>query len=139
MNLQEGVLIALERDDAKAFFGQREDQARLAFVAELLSRGDVTAKSLHGKWSALHDALAAIELEQSFLEQCILGGRPLHQGEDHHVMLVRPDVVGFIAEQLAQIEMSSLSGDLAADMEVVVQTYQHAAQQNAAVVFVAER
>ena len=139
MSLKPGVLIVLERDDAKTFFGQREDAPRLKYLEDLLSRSGVVWTSLNGNWQATHDALCGIEVDESFLDQCLLGGRPLHQGDDYHVVLVRPDVVAFIAGQLSQIDESKLVPEVVQDVKAVSETYRTAAERRAAVVFAAER
>lgn len=138
MSLKQGVLIVLERDDAKAFFGQREDAARLEFINAALERADIVAKSLSGNWQATHEALTSIDLEESFLDQCILGGRPMHQADDYRIVLVRPDIAAFIAEQLTQIEESSLPPGVVDDVKVVAEAYKTAAERKAAVVFAAQ-
>ena len=137
MKLENGYLIVLPRDDAKQFFGLREDHARLDFVKELLTKDETESLSLHGKWQELHNALEGVPMEDSVLAQCILGGRPMHQGNDHHVCLVRPDVVGFIAQQGAQLEKPQVGADLWESSHAIMGLYKAAAGIGAAMVFVA--
>jgi|GEM_PF-2707491 len=139
MNLEDGYLIILERDNAKAFFGHRDDADRLEFINELLSNADVPKTSLQGKWQALHDSLAAIEIEDSVLAQCVLGGRPMHQGDDFHVCLVRPDVVQFIAEQSKSVDLSPLDDEVSDLAKATFETFSKAVELRAAVVFAAKR
>lgn len=139
MNLEDGYLIVLPRDEAKQFFGQREDQARLDFVNELFSKEDTKSLCLNGNWLALHTALEGAPIADSVLAQCLLGGRPLHQGDDHHVCLVRPDVVGFIAQQGARLEEPHVGTELWETSQATIGLYKEAAEIGAAMVFVAKR
>lgn len=138
MNLEDGYLIVLERDNAKAFFAHREDEPRLEFVNELLGNADVPKTSLQGKWQSLHDALAAVEIDDSVLAQCVLGGRPMHQGDDYHVCLVRPDVVQFIAEQSKSVDLATL-GEVSDLAKEAFAAFLQAVELRAAVVFAAKR
>lgn len=139
MNLEDGYLLVLPRDEAKQFFGHREDQARLDFVNDLLTNVETNSLCLDGTWQALHTALAGVPIDDSVLAQCILGGRPLHQGEDHHVCLVRPDVVGFIAQQGEQLEQTLVGPDLWEKTKATINLYKAASENGAAMVFVAKR
>ena len=139
MQLEDGYLVVLSRDQAKVFFGQREDQPRLAFLQELLASSDTCRLCLDGRWQALHDALSALAIEDSLLSQCILGGRPLHQGNDYHVCLVRPDVVRFIADQAHQIDESSVEASQLDLCQAVLGIYKEAAELAGAMVFVAKK
>lgn len=140
MNMQfdDGYLVVLEREPAKEFFGHRDNDARLAFLTETL-QGDAQSIRLEKKWQQLHDALVAIEMEDSMLSQCILGGRPMHRGDDFHVCMVRPDIVGFIAQQAGQVETAKLDDDIAKLAKSTFELFKTAAEQRAAVVFVARR
>ncbi len=138
MQFDDGYLVVLERDPAKEFFGHRDNDARLAFLTETL-QGDAPSIPLEKKWQPLHDALVAVELEDSVLGQCILGGRPMHRGDDFHVCMVRPDIVGFVAQQAAQVDTSKLDDDIAELANSTLNLFKTAAQQRAAVVFVAKR
>ena len=138
MQLEDGVLIVLPRDEAKAFFGHRQDDARLQFIGELMANDSIPKLSCNSKWQAVHDLLAGIELESSVLGQAILGGRPLHQGDDYHVCLVRPDVVGFICDQAKQLT-EARCGDLWPEVSELVATYGKAAEVGGAMVFVSKK
>lgn len=137
MQLEDGYLIVLPRDEAKAFFGNREDEARLNFIEELLAKENVQRLSLQGKWQTCHDSLAAIDIPDSMLGQCLLGGRPMYGGNEYHIFLVRPDIVGFIAQQGNSIDVSGVSSDVQQDIRSIVQLYATAAELGGAMVFVA--
>lgn len=139
MQLEDGLLIVLPRDEAKAFFGHREDQARLDFINEMVAKDDTKTLGLSGSWQALHDALADVKIDDSVLAQCLLGGRPMHRGDDYHVCLVRPDVVGFIAQQGAQLDDSHLATESHTQAKAVVDLYKTAAELGGAMVFIAKR
>ncbi len=138
MKLEDGYLFVLERDAAKTFFGHRDDQTRLDFIQELLGQDEVVKQSLTGQWQAVHDALAAVEIEDSVLSQCVLGGRPMHQGDDYSVCLVRPDVVQFIADQSKQLASAGLPENVVDLATSTGEIYQEAANRRGAVVFVAK-
>ena len=139
MQLEDGLLIVLPRDEAKAFFGHRENQARLDFINEMIAKEETKTLGLSGNWQALHDAMTAVELADSVLAQCLLGGRPMHQGDDYHVCLVRPDVVGFIAQQASQLDVPHISEDLLEQAKSIAAIYKTAAELGGAMVFVAKR
>jgi hypothetical protein len=97
-------------------------------------------------WSELHDVFQKLNAENSALDQCILGGRSMHQG-DFHVALVRPDVVRALAGQLAAIAEAEFRSSWPADehedawrlCENIKDLYAKAAEQGDAVVFVASK
>lgn len=136
MELDEGVLIVLPLAEAKAFFGFRDDESRLKFIGELLENDAIAKSTCQGKWQALHDYLSGVEIEQSFLGQAILGGRAVHQADNYHVMLVRPDIVGFVAQQLTQLEDNG--SELSPLIQHITKVYQQAASQRGAIVFAAK-
>lgn len=141
-NLEDGYLIVLPRDEAKAFFGHREDQARLDFIHELLANADVKRLSCEGKWNVLQAAFEQVDLDDSLLGQCLMGGRPLHGGDDYVVCLVRPDIVGFITRQSEQLQASYLEQIFKDDVglaQAVLGIYKSATEAAGAVVFVAQK
>lgn len=142
VKLEDGYLIVLPRDEAKAFFGYREDEARLQFIHELLGNEEVGRLHCNGKWLALQAAFEQVNFDDSLLAQCLLGGRAMHQGDDYHVCLVRPDIVGYITKQAdtnsAVIQASSF-GDLKDLAESVLGFYEQAAKLRGAMVFVAKK
>ena len=138
MQLADGYLVVLPRDEAKAFFGYKEDQPRLDFLNELLAKDEAKKLGCQGKWQSLHDAFAAASIEDSVLGQCILGGRPLHRGDDYHVCLVRPDVVRFIADQGAKLAETDIDAALWDSVQSVIGLYKEAAELRGAMVFVAK-
>ena len=137
MKLEDGLVIVLPRDEAKAFFGFREDGPRLQFIQELVQNDAIPKASCDGQWQAIHDYLSQLEVDQSFLGQVILGGRPLHQGDDYHVCLVRPDVVGFIQQQLQSLNFENVPFREA--LTSVVTMFEQAANARGATIFVAKR
>ena len=106
---------------------------------ELLANESTQSLNCEGKWQELHDALAAAPIADSGLEQCVLGGRPLYRGDDHHVCMVRPDVVRHIVEQGAQLDESKVKAELWGLVEATLGLYGMAAKVGGAVVFVARR
>ena len=135
MNLADGYLLKLPRDQAKPFFGLRDDASRLDFLNESLAKDDAGKLGLDGAWQAIHDNLSSVSMVDSVLSQCILGGRPMHAGDDHHIFLVRPDVVGFIAQQGSQL--GDQFDSMTSSAQAVLHFYKEAAEAKAAVVFVA--
>lgn len=135
MNLADGYLLKLPRDQAKPFFGLRDDASRLEFLKEFLSKDDTGKLCLDGTWQAVHDALSAVSMVDSVLSQCILGGRPMHASDEHHIFLVRPDVVGFIAQQGTQL--GEQLDAMPSTAQPVLDFYKEAAEAKAAVVFLA--
>jgi len=138
MQLEDGYLIVLPRAEAKAFFGHRQDDARLNYIQELLANDEIPRTNCGGKWQAIHNAMNGTTIDESMLGQAILGGRPLHQGDDHHVCMVRPDIVGFICEQAKQLE-DGFGGEVSAEIKSVVETFNKAAEVGGAMVFVAKK
>lgn len=140
MQFQDGLLIILPKDEAKAFFGFRDDAARLSFLQQLLDSDRIHKASCAGEWQAVHDHLAAVAVsaETSFLSQAILGGRPMQQGGTHVIALVRPDIVGFISQQLQEISLDTPE-PLADTLRAVAAVYAQATADRAAMVFVAQR
>ncbi len=107
-----GYHIALGREHAKRLFGLKEDQAILQFLEEL--KADSAMKK-SGRvletgtaWDAIHRCLTEGELDPAGgdfpLSHAVLGGKPLHQGDDYAAVLVRPDMTRFIADALDEIE-----------------------------------
>lgn len=138
MQLEDGYLVILPRDQAKLFFGKRDDQERLQFLNEWLASGASSKYGCEGQWQALHEVFSNVNIENSFLTQCILGGRPMHQGDDYHVCLVRPDVVRFIADQGEQIDATQIEAAIFEQVRAVLGFYRAAAELTGAVVFVAK-
>ena len=133
-----GHVIVLPRDEAKSFFGQKEDATRLEFLADLLKRDGTIQASLDGKWKACHEAFASIENAQG-LEHCLLGGRDLHQGEDYHVCLVRPDIVRSLASELSGVQTDDSVAEFLPQIAQLASVYEAAAKVGGAIVFVAQK
>lgn len=138
MQIEDGYLIVLPRAEAKAFFGHRQDDARLAYIHELLANDEIRRMNCGGKWQAIHDAFEGSTIDESVLGQAILGGRPLHQGDGHHVCLVRPDIVGFICEQAKQLD-DDFGGEVSTEIKTAIETFNKAAEVGGAMVFVAAK
>lgn len=137
-SMDNGFLMLLDRQRAKELFGCREDQPRLEWLAQLQADGATPQVDCRGQWQALHDAFSAVEIEDSVLSQCILGGRPLHQGDDYHVCLVRPDVVRAVAHQCGSLDTSTW-GELADIASQATELFQSCAEIGGATVFVAKK
>ena len=157
-----GVLFVLARDDAKTFFGLKDDELLISYISDLLdSKEDLPRVTLDGTWETIHRCLSDGTLNpnggKAPLNHCLLGGRQMYQGSDRVVSLVRPDVVPHVAIELAGIEKcwlrdryestSSASGNDPFDMETFEQAfakveaihtlYMMAAEEGGAVVFAA--
>jgi hypothetical protein len=104
-----GVLFVLSRDDAKTFFGLKDDELLIGFISELLETKDEMPRvATEGVWETLHRCLSDGTLNptggKAPLNHCILGGRQMYQGADRIVALVRPDVVPHVAIEMAGVE-----------------------------------
>ncbi len=151
MDAEDGYLVRLQRDEAKSFFGCRTDQSRVEFLQELVQAGDTETLSCHGIWAGLHDVLSAAEDDATALSQCLLGGRNMQHGEDHLVLMVRPDVVRSVAEQGIALEeadfrsrWNATNDQTQADfawsiMQAIIQLYDRASAAGSAMVFLAKR
>ncbi len=138
MDLKDGYLIILPREQAKTFFGHRENEPRLAFLHEVLAEPDTQLLCFDARWKGLHEAFSAVDLKDSVLAQCILGGRPMHRGDDYHICLVRPDIAGFIAQQGSEIEALDLPAEWQELATATIDLYRQAAEVGGAMVFVAK-
>ena len=89
-------------------------------------------------------AYSSVDVRESVLEQCILGGRPMHSGA-YHLLLVRPDLVRIVAEQLASVDETRFLAVWKGEPETgrglgreVTALYRQAAERGDAVVFAAK-
>ena len=149
--LKDGHLIVLPREEAKSYFSCRTDDARLEFVQQRLVSKTAETLNCEGIWEPLQRALTNAAPSDSVLSQCLLGGRPMHLGDSHVVLMVRPDVVGQIADELESLTEADLrqrwdavsdageGGDLAWSITTgMAQLYRRAADTGGAVVFCAQ-
>ena len=105
--LPDGILLRLERADAKTFFATRGETALVSLIWQLAARArnrddnsllalEGTAESLETVLQAdLPDALAVLGL-------CFTGGRPQLDTPRHRVCMVRPDLVAKMASALQE-------------------------------------
>ncbi|MBW3600411.1 MAG: YfbM family protein [Planctomycetes bacterium] len=163
-----GYFLALTRDEARRLFGLREDEDRWSLVRELRSDEVVKREGrvleCGAAWEALHRALGDgttdVEGGDYPRNHCVLGGRVLNENEPRGcIVLKRPDMTEHVAESLAAVSEeewdqsvsekltnrrdngSPPEHDVAALWRLLQETrdfYHRAAQQNCAVVFVAE-
>lgn len=139
MSLTAGFLVVLPRAEAKVLFGKKEDDSLIDYVNELLTAETTRKVGCQGKWQQLHDTLAGIQREDSVLSQCILGGRPLHHGDEYHVCMVRPDVVRYVVDQGAQLDEPQVGPELWELTQAALGLYGEAAKVGGAVIFIARR
>ena len=109
-----GVLIALDRDAAKAFFGCRDDVSRRAFVLERLGEPTQASTRLGNCWQSLQRCLADGTLVPGAgtppLSWCLLGGRPMAESAAGRIFLLRPDMVQQVNAALGDIDMEWYRG-----------------------------
>lgn len=107
-----GYHIGLSRDHAKRVFANKDEAALPPLIAELL--GDKTLKAnaqileLKRTWDPIHRCLTDGSLDPEAgefpLSHVVLGGKKLHHGDDYAAMVIRPDMVTFIAEAVHGIK-----------------------------------
>lgn len=115
--LHRGLLLALGRDEAKSVFSSRQDEQLATALAEILAQTDSQCRAdLKGQWSTLHRIFTGGSIDADGgdlpLRQCILGGRPMYQGDEMSVILVRPDMVPHISEALQELTLEELQDRL---------------------------
>lgn len=107
-----GYHIALTREHAKRLFGQKDDETLISFLEELKSSPEMKKGGrildLGTQWDPIHRCLTEGELDPTGgdfpLNTAILGGKQLHQGDDLAAVLIRPDMINFVAEALAEVK-----------------------------------
>ncbi|ADB17251.1 Domain of unknown function DUF1877 [Pirellula staleyi DSM 6068] len=107
-----GYHIALDRENAKRVFAQKDDENLRRLLDELKSSPEVKKSGrlldLGTTWDPIHRCLTEGELDPTGgdfpLNTAILGGKKLHQGDDYAAMLIRPDMNIFIAEALGEVD-----------------------------------
>lgn len=152
--LTTAVLVALDLDTAKQFFGHRDDESRLAFTKQLAEQDSL---NISQSWRAIHACLSDGSLDPNAAEPplgfCILGGRQMQSSEGAIVSLLRPDMVpavsgalkaldaGFISDRHAtldeSLQTSTAVGNLQESFDDIRAFYQAAETERAAVVFAA--
>ncbi len=111
-----GAHIILGREDAKQLFAQKGDAAVRSYAAALRTSRKLREAHLilecGQAWNPIHRCLTDGTLEPAGgefpLNHCILGGRRLHQASDFEAVLIRPDIVPFIAESLHILKRTEL-------------------------------
>jgi hypothetical protein len=108
--------MALGREHAKTLFGIKDDASLRKFLDELKVRPDMkkSGRVLETGvlWDPIHRCLTEGELDPAGgdfpLNHAVLGGKQLHKGTEHAAVLVRPDMVRFVSDALAEITEESL-------------------------------
>lgn len=163
----QGAHIILTRDDARKIFAASDDESIRKIVIELrTSKRHREAKLVletGTAWDAIHRCLTEGTLDPTSGEfprnQAILGGRRIHQGAGFEAILVRPDIVPFIAEALHHLKREEVHepymkldpadyGQKPSEpdfdrvwnaLQQVRQLYEDAANERCAVLFTVER
>jgi len=131
------VHIALDRDQAKELFRQKEDAAVSAFVENLLATEPLPAGvniRPAPQWQEIHRLLTGGDNAgdgEYPLNHAIRGGRPLHQGDEYIIALIRPDMPPHIAAALKEFD----GGDLATELASLATFFEEAAAARQAVLF----
>ena len=107
-----GHHIALSREHAKRVFANKDDASLPPLIAELLGDKSLKANSqildVKRAWDATHRCFTEGALDPEGgefpLNHVILGGKKLHNGDDYVAVVVRPDMVTFIAEALRDVK-----------------------------------
>ncbi|MFE2584859.1 DUF1877 family protein [Streptomyces sp. NPDC059378] len=112
------VLFALGAQDAERFLACRDDDTVLELVEEVEERWDLDHLcELDKSWDALHrcftDGDLAFENGEYPLSHVILGGVPLHEGDDYIVCYVAPEQVHEVAAALEPVDDQWLSNRFA--------------------------
>jgi len=132
-----GRLYIVVRDDAKNLFRAKTNEQLDAVVDDLQQRtlGTPAVGQCGTEWQQAHDQLLALDTDGP-LASCLLGGRPLYQGPERQVILVRPDLVPHIASKLSEINADDMQGTpLSTLLPTLTDLYSRAAEQQAAVIF----
>jgi hypothetical protein len=108
----QGAHIILAREDAKKVFAASDDAAVRKIVTELRNskkhRDAKLVLETGTSWDAIHRCLTEGTLDPESgeypLNHTILGGKRLYKGNDFEAIMVRPDIVPFIAEGLHHLK-----------------------------------
>ena len=114
-----GYHLLLNREDAKKLFAQPTPSATRDFVRQLAQTPDYKKRGrvleLGIGWKAVQRCLTDGTLDPAAgeppLNNCMLGGRSLYQGDDAYVTFVRPDMTPYVAEALAAVNYETLHGN----------------------------
>jgi hypothetical protein len=165
--LGEGTFVVLTRDDAKELFRLDGDEAVWQFAEKLRISPqhlqDDLVLDCGTAWDPIHRVLTDGTLSHNAGEfpndHCVLGGRRMHEGADFEVIMVRPDVVGLVAENLLKMRSadfietymsldpeqygqtpSQTDGDAIWSMfKLIRQLFEDASVEHAAVLFAVKR
>ncbi|MGV9563526.1 DUF1877 family protein [Streptomyces sp. NPDC003480] len=112
------VLFALDAQDAERILACPGDDEVIELVEEVEDRWDMDHLfELDKSWDALHrcftDGELAFENGEYPLSHVILGGVPLHEGDDYIVCYVAPDQVREVAAALEPLDNQWLSNRFA--------------------------
>ncbi len=130
--LDAGVLIELPRDQAKTFFSTKGDEAVLEFVQHMLAEENTNCLNIEGGWKELAEAFG----DEPPMAWCFTAGRPMHPGDSHNIMLIRPDMVGHVATNLSNATLSDLAGESYVPMlEKLRDHFDAAARAGSAMIF----
>lgn len=139
----DGTLYALDRDAAKLIFGCKDDASLQQAVDDVNRRGDAEQRLVVRDYEPLAKAYEAVaeSREQSGLNFVLLGGRPLHEGPERLMRLVRPDIVPPLAAELKQLDVDAEDAfgeeTLRSEHQAMCEFYEGAARNQCAVLFVA--
>ena len=144
------VLISVDRDGAKSLFAARGDDALRDFVSNLVVEPSIwsegSAVDCQGHWRVIDQCLGEVKGDGQ-LQQCLLGGRPMYQGSELTVILVRPDLVPHLAGELDKVEDEAFRALVPADANCadvhatflqLRELYRSAAERRHAIVFAVE-
>ncbi len=102
-----GVHFAVSDPELKQLLAARGDEAVMEQIEEIEGRWDKAwLIETDSAWWAIHLALTSKRAPPG-LGRAVLGGRPLHKGDDYHVILVEAKDVPDIADALARLDESS--------------------------------
>ena len=149
-----GLLLIIERDQAKQLFGAKGDEPLMEFLSSFVAdeSNATNILDLQQRWRNLHSAFCggddSTEAGSPPLNQCILGGRPLSSDDEKMIVrLVRPDVIQHIANASNEFDIEASKGHYESEnsdadweagrslLENVLQHFRTAAEKRAAVVF----
>lgn len=110
-----GVHFALTGDQVAQLVAAREDAEVMRVVEQIEEEWDPDwLAEMDKAWDALHRCLTDGTLRfdggEYPLSHAVLGGRPLHDGDDYIVSLVDADQVRDVAEALSELDETWLRG-----------------------------
>ena len=163
----EGTFFVLTRSDAKELFGLDGDEAVWQFADRYRSsphdREDKSVLDCGTAWDPIHRVLTDGTLAHNTGDlpdnHCVLGGRRMHEGADFEVIMVRPDIVSLVAENLQKLKNADFlvkymaldpkqygqtpnetNGDVIWSMfKLIHQLFEEASAEHAAVLFAVKR